>query len=152
MKTNPNKCTPKNIDLHTMDECHFVDIPIYSDFRGILSVIKDGEEVFPFDFDRLFIITDVPVGAVRAEHAPKKIHELLCAYNGAFQLSLDDGKNHKRVVVNDPGRAFYLPSGIWRSLERFEPGTICVVLANGRYDKNESISDYNEYRRLVTGL
>ena len=135
--------------LPTIDDCRFLEIPSFTGEVGTLRAIEDRTENLPFAFNRMFIISDVSETAVRAAHAPWKTHELLFAVNGSFLLELDDGKRAENFLIDDPSRPFYLSCGIWRRLTGFTPGTYCIVLANGHYDKNEYESDYQSYVQKV---
>ena len=135
--------------LPTIDDCRFLEIPSFTGEVGTLRAIEDGAGQLPFTLNRMFIISDVPEQAVRAAHSPWKTNELLFAVNGSFDLELDDGKRAEKFLIDDPGRPFYLPCGIWRRLTGFTPGAFCIVLANGNYDENEYETDYQSYVRKV---
>ncbi len=140
------------MDIHSLNDCRFYDIPEFFSEEGVLRVIERGADFLPFDFDRVFFISDVPERGVRGDHVTKNTHELLLAFNGSFDMEIDDGSRRKLVTIDDPRRPFYLPCGIWRTLKNFQPSTVCVVLASGLYDGEECVSDYDEYLQLMSGV
>lgn len=120
-----------------------VDIPRITDPRGNLAVIEN--EVFPYAIKRVYYLHDVPSGAYRGGHAHKECKELLIAVSGSFEVVLDNGKSKERVVLNKPNKGLFIDVNIWRELENFSSGSVCLVLASHEYDESDYIRDYKDF-------
>ena len=127
-----------------------MDLPKFNDVRGNLTFIESSKHI-PFDFKRVFYIYDVPEGEKRAGHA-LKIEEFLIAVFGSFDIVIDDGINRKKVNLNSSYSGLYLPGMIWRELENFSSGSICLVLASEFYNENDKIRDFYEFKDKVRKL
>jgi hypothetical protein len=127
-----------------LDRCTILDLPRIFDPRGNLTFIEGGHHV-PFDIQRVYYLYDVPGGAERGGHAHKALHELIIAMSGSFDVVLDDGRNKKRVHLNRSYRGLYVYPMIWRELDNFSSGSVCMVLASNRYDEADYYRDYEEY-------
>lgn len=128
-----------NIDL-----CHIVDLPKISDPRGNLTFIE-GNRHIPFDIQRVYYLYDVPGGAERGGHAHKGLHQLIIAMSGSFDVILDDGNQKKRVHLNRSYYGLYICPMIWRELDNFSSGSVCMVLASNQYDESDYYRDYTDY-------
>lgn len=131
-----------------LDNCRIVELPKIHDVRGNLTFIEGGHHV-PFDIKRVFYLYDVPGGESRAGHALKTCYQLIMAVMGSFDLILDDGKNRKRITLNRAYQAVLIPPAIWRELENFSSGAVCVVLASEGYNENAYYRSYDEYLRAI---
>jgi len=123
-----------------------IDIPKISDPRGNLAVIE--KDCIPYPVKRVYYLYDVPSDAFRGGHSHKEQQEFLVALSGSFEVVLDDGKFKKRVMLNKPNKGLLIPSGIWRELDNFSSGAVCLVLASGEFDENDYIRDYIEFQDL----
>jgi len=119
-------------------------IPKISDPRGNLGVIE--KNVIPFKIKRVYYLYDVPSNAYRGGHAHKEQLAFLIALSGSFDVILDDGKNRSEVMLNKPNKGLLIPTGIWRELDNFSSGAICLVLASDEFDENDYIRDYKEFK------
>ena len=128
-----------NVDL-----CNIINLPKISDPRGNLTSIEGGREI-PFGIQRVYYLYDVPGGAERGGHAHKELHQLIIAMSGSFDVVLDDGKNKKRVHLNRSYFGLYIPSMIWRELDNFSSGSICMVLASNLYNEADYYRNYEEF-------
>ena len=126
------------------NEPQIIDIPIVHDQRGNLSVVEGGDLV-PFDIKRLYYLYDVPGGATRGGHAHKTLRQLLIAASGSFDVVLDNGKTRQKFSLNRSYKGLYIPTMIWREIENFSSGAVCMVLASEHYDESDYIYDYNEF-------
>lgn len=124
--------------------CGMVDLPKISDPRGNLTFIEGGRHV-PFDIQRVYYLYDVPGGAERGGHAHKELHELIIAMSGSFDVILDDGSQQKRVHLNRSYNGLYVCPMIWRELDNFSSGSVCMVLASNRYDEADYYRNYAEF-------
>ena len=129
------------------DEPQIIDIPIVHDQRGNLSVVEGGDLV-PFDIKRLYYLYDVPGGATRGGHAHKNLRQLIIAASGSFDVVLDNGKTRQKYSLNRSYKGLYIPTMIWREIENFSSGAVCMVLASEHYDESDYIYDYNEFLKL----
>jgi hypothetical protein len=126
-----------------------IDLPRIADPRGNLTFVE-GERHIPFPIRRVFYLYDVPGGATRAGHALKTCHQFIVAMTGSFDAVLDDGRARSRVQMNRSYYGLYLPPRIWRELENFSSGSVCMVLASESYDESGYYRDYEAFRRDVT--
>lgn len=130
-----------NIDL-----CKIIELPKIADPRGNLSFIEGGNQI-PFDIQRVYYLYDVPGGAERGGHAHKGLHQFIIAMSGSFDVVLDDGKNKKRVHLCRSYNGLYVCPMIWRELDNFSSGSVCMVLASNKYDEQDYYRDYAEFMR-----
>lgn len=119
------------------------DIPKISDPRGNLSVIEG--DFLPYKVKRVYYLYDVPSDAYRGGHAHKEQQEFLIALSGSFEVILDDGKNKKAVALNKPNKGLLIPTGIWRELENFSSGAVCLVLSSGKFLETDYIREYADF-------
>jgi hypothetical protein len=134
----------------TIDLCRMVDLPKISDPRGNLTFIE-GERHVPFSIERVYYLYDVPGGSERGGHAHKALEQLIIAMSGSFDVILDDGARKKRVHLSRSYNGLYVCPMIWRELDNFSSGSVCMVLASNRYDEDDYYRDYQEFLR-VKGL
>lgn len=134
---------------YSVDDCKIVDIRKFSDSRGYLSVIEGGLDV-PFEIKRIYYLYLVPEAA-RGAHAHKQLQQLMVATSGSVHVTLDDGQNKKTFVLDKPWKGLLVVPGLWRTLEHFSGGAVCMVLASEKYDADDYIRDYKtflEYKGL----
>lgn len=112
--------------------------------KGNITAVNNLVEI-PFDTKRIYYLYDVPGGEERGAHAHKDLQQLIIAASGSFDLVLDDGKTKRTFQLNRPYIGVYMPAGLWRELNNFSSGSICLVLASHTYDENDYIRDYNEF-------
>jgi dTDP-4-dehydrorhamnose 3,5-epimerase-like enzyme len=129
-----------------IDRCTIIDLPKISDQRGNLTFIEGGHHV-PFDIRRVYYLYDVPGGSERGGHAHKELQQLIIAMSGSFDVILDDGNNKKRVHLNRSYSGLYVCPMIWRELDNFSSGSVCMVLASNYYDEADYYRDYAEFIR-----
>ena len=127
----------------TINSVKLVEIPKIKDVRGNLSVIE--KDTIPFDIKRVYYLYDVPSDAYRGGHAHKEQLELLIALSGSFEVTLDDGKSKRSITLNKPNKGLLIPKGIWRELQDFSSGSVCLVLASDVFDEEDYIRDYNDF-------
>lgn len=128
-----------NIDL-----CKIIELPKISDPRGNLTFVEGGNQV-PFDIQRVYYLYDVPRGAERGGHAHKGLHQLIISISGSFDVVLDDGVNKKRVHLSRSYSGLYVCPMIWRELDNFSSGSVCMVLASNKYDEEDYFRNYSEF-------
>ena len=125
---------------------NLIEIPRITDPRGNLAVIE--KEVLPYAIRRVYYLHDVPSGAYRGGHAHKECKELLIAVSGSFEVVLDNGSTKERVMLNKPNQGLLIDVNIWRELENFSSGAVCLVLASHEYDEDDYIRNYDTYKSL----
>jgi len=125
-----------------------VDIPTIRG-EGCVSFLQKGQPL-PFEPRRMYYLHDIPHEVVRGAHAHKELQQVIWAISGSFNLMLDDGHERKEFLMNDPTKALYLPSGLWRELSDFKTGTVCVVMASLEYDEADYIRDYSDFKAYIS--
>jgi hypothetical protein len=130
-----------------VDNCPIIKLPKIQDPRGNLTFIE-GQNHISFKIKRMYWIYDVPGGGKRGGHAYKRLHELIIAVSGSFDVFLDDGREKRNFPLNRSYYGLYVPNLIWRSLENFSTNSLCLILASDVYNEDEYIRDYNEFLRV----
>ena len=125
-----------------------IDLPRIYDPRGNLTVVEQLKEV-PFDIKRVYWTYDVPGGESRGGHAHKKCQSFIIAVSGSFTLRLDDGHRHETYHLNHPYQGLLINTGVWRTLEDFSSGAVCLALASELFDENDYIREYDDFIRYV---
>lgn len=138
MNSSINDCKIITLDRH------------HSDRQGDLSVIENVKDI-SFEVKRVYYLYDVPGGAERGGHAHKDLYQLLIAASGSFTVTLDDGKNRRNIILNRPYEALMIVPGIWRELENFSSGSVCLVLASDHYNENDYIRNYDVFLKYKYG-
>lgn len=127
-------------------DCTLVDLPRINDQRGNLTFIEGGRHI-EFDIQRVYYLYDVPGGSERGGHAHKGLRQLIIAMSGSFDVHLDDGRSKKTVHLNRSYVGLYVCPMIWRELDNFSSGSVCMVLASSRYDESDYFRNYDEFLR-----
>ena len=130
----------------TLTECRIIDLPKIIDPRGNLTFIETGRHV-PYEIKRVYYLYDVPGGAERGGHAHRALHEFIVAMSGSFDVILDDGAQKKRFHLNRSYFGLYVRPMIWRELDNFSSGSVCMVLASNYYDESDYYRNYDEFIR-----
>ena len=139
---NLKKVEPKK---STVYNCSVLQLPKIHNRAGNITPLDSGYNL-PFDIERIYYLYDIPGGESRGGHAHKELEQLIVAASGSFDILLDDGINKKVITLNQPYIGLYICPGIWRELINFSSGAICLVLASHKYDENDYIRDYTEYK------
>src|SRR2546423_8659295 len=122
-----------------------IDLPKIAEPSGNLTFIESARHV-PFEIVRVYYLYDVPGGAQRGGHAHKILEEFLVAISGSFDVVLDDGRDKARFHLDRPFYGLYIPRMIWRELDNFSSGSVCLVLASEYYDESDYFRDYSEFQ------
>ena len=129
----------------TVYDCTIIELDKHhSERKGNISVVENGKDV-PFDVKRTYYLYDVPGGESRGGHAHKELRQLIIAASGSFTVTLDDGHVKRTFTLNRPYQGLYVVPGIWRTLDDFSSGAVCLVLASEKYDASDYIRDYQEF-------
>lgn len=132
----------------SIHKCSIIDLPKITDPRGNLTFIEGGNHV-AFPIERVYYLYDVPGGAERGGHAHKKLQQLIIAISGSFDVVLDDGQERKKVHLNRSYHGLYVSSMIWRELENFSSGAVCLVLASRPYEEEDYYREYDAFRDVA---
>ena len=127
--------------MNKLEHCRLIDLPKISDPRGNLTFIEGNQHV-PFDIKRIYYTYDVPGGSDRGAHAHKRLHQLIIAMSGSFDVVLDDGVEKKRFHLNRSYFGLYVCPMMWRELDNFSSGSVCLVLASELFDPDDYYRDY----------
>ncbi|MFD2564606.1 sugar 3,4-ketoisomerase [Aquimarina rubra] len=124
-------------------EIEIIEIPKIKDLRGNIAVIEN--DVIPFTTKRVYYLYDVPSDATRGGHAHIELSQFLIPLSGSFDVILHDGKEQQKVTLNKPDKGLLIKPGIWRELENFSSGAICLVLASEVYQEDDYIRDFDKF-------
>lgn len=125
-------------------DCSIVELDKHPHEKGNITVVENGVSV-PFGIKRVYYLYDVPGGESRGGHAHKDLYQLIVAASGSFTVTLDDGKVKRTFLLNRPYQALMVVPGIWRTLDDFSSGAVCLVLASECYTEDDYIRDYDEF-------
>lgn len=132
----------------TVYDCSVIELNSFmSDRKGNLSVVENGKTL-PFDIKRVYYLYDVPGGVARGGHAHRSLYQLIIAVSGSFSVTLDDGHLKRTFLLNRPYKGLLVVPGLWRTIDDFSSGAICMVLASSEYDEEDYIRDYSSFIKL----
>ncbi|MCV6593702.1 MAG: FdtA/QdtA family cupin domain-containing protein [Silicimonas sp.] len=131
-----------------LKDCRIIELPKLTDVRGNLTFVE-GQNHVPFDIRRVYYLYDVPGGADRGEHAHYKLEQFIVSMSGSFDVLLSDGVEEKRFHLNRSYYGLYVCPMMWRYLDNFSSGAVCLVLASEPYDEADYIRDKDTYLELV---
>ena len=132
----------------SLSDCRLIDLPKAPNLLGNLTFIE-GERHIPFAIQRVYYLYDVPGGAERGGHAHRELQQLIIAMSGSFDVVLDDGYHKQRFHLNRSYQGLYVRTLIWRELDNFSSGSVCLVLASNRYDETDYYRNYDDFLRAV---
>jgi len=133
---------------YSVNDCSVIELSRHhSDRKGTISVVQNGDTV-PFNVKRVYYLYDVPGGESRGSHAHRELSQLIVAASGSFRVTLDDGHVKQSFVLNRPYQGLYVAPGIWRDLDDFSSGAVCMVLASDVYRAEDYIRDYDEFQEF----
>lgn len=127
-----------------------VDLPQIHDPRGDLTFVEGGKHV-PFEIARVYYLYNVPVDSERGGHAHRDLEQVIFALSGSFRIKLDDGANKSEFWLRDPRKGLYVNRMIWREMDAFSQGAVCMVLASHPYDESDYFRDYSEFLAALRG-
>lgn len=131
-----------------LDDCRTIELPRVTDPRGSLTFVEGGNHV-PFDIRRVYYLYDVPGGSDRGAHAHRNLHQFIVAMSGSFDVVLDDGDRRRRFHLNRSYYGLYVCPMMWRTLDNFSSGAVCMVLASEPYQPEDYIRDHCEFQGLA---
>lgn len=130
----------------SLARCEIIDLPKISDPRGNLTFVENKNQI-PFDISRVYYLYDVPGGSERGGHAHKELEQLIIAASGSFDVLLDDGKEKKKFHLCRSYYGLYACPMIWREIDNFSTGAVCLVLASNLYDEDDYYREYGDFMR-----
>lgn len=126
-------------------DCSMMEIDKHHNYKGNISVVENATTV-PFDVKRVYYLYDVPGGETRGGHAHKELQQFIVAASGSFDVTVDDGESKRTFTINRPYRGLLVVPGIWRELDNFSSGSVCLVLASSEYSEEDYLRDYDEFK------
>ena len=139
---------PESILKPYVTPCKIIELQKITDRRGNLTFIEENRHI-PFEIKRVYYLYDVPGGEARGGHAHKHLQQFMIAASGSFDVIVDDGVNRERFHLNRSYYGLYIPPMIWRELNNFSSGSVCLVLASSYYDEEDYIRDYETFKKMV---
>lgn len=139
---------PESILKPYVTPCKIIELQKITDIRGNLTFIEENRHI-PFEIKRVYYLYDVPGGEARGGHAHKHLQQFMIAASGSFDVIVDDGVNRERFHLNRSYYGLYIPPMIWRELDNFSSGSVCLVLASSYYDEEDYIRDYETFKKMV---
>lgn len=135
------------LNSNTVFDCSVIDVSKIHNAAGNITVSENMKNI-PFDVQRIYYLYDIPSGEARGGHAHYELEQYIIAASGSFDVILSDGQNKKIVSLNRPNYALHIVPGLWRELDNFSSGSVCLVLASMKYDEADYIRDYGEFLKL----
>ena len=136
------------MNKNTVYDCTIIELDKHhSDRKGNITVVENNRDI-PFEVRRTYYLYDVPGGESRGAHAHKELSQLIIAASGSFTVTLNDGKVKRSFLLNRPYQGLYVVPGIWRDLDDFSSGSVCLVLASHEYDEADYIRNYEEFLKF----
>jgi hypothetical protein len=126
-----------------LNDIQLINFPVIEDVRGNLAFIQN--DILPFEFKRIYYLFDVPSNAFRGGHSHIDQHEILIALSGSFEVVLDDGMEKKTFLLNKPNVGLHITTGIWRELQNFSSGAVCLVVASDVFEEADYVRDYEGF-------
>lgn len=133
----------------TSSKIRLIEIPKVHDERGSLAVVE--KDVVPFEIKRIYYLYDVPSDSYRGGHAHKEQQSVIIALSGSFEVVVDDATTKTRIMLNKPTQGLFISTNVWREIDNFSSGSVCLVLASTNYNEAEYIRDYTEFKTYVSG-
>ena len=130
--------------------CSVIELPRVHNRAGNITIIDHKDNLLPFEVNRIYYLYDVPSGETRGGHAHLQLQQLIIAASGSFDVTINDGKIKRTITLNRPNYGLYITPGIWRDLDNFSAGSICLVLASEKYQEEDYIRNYEDFTKFKT--
>ncbi len=134
----------KKIEQNSLGLVSPITLPVITDPRGDLTFVESGRHL-PFDIRRVYYLYNVPVDSERGGHAHRKLEQVVFALSGSFRMKIDDGFEKTEYWLRDPRNGIYINNLIWREMDCFSQGAVCMVLASEPYDESDYYRNYDEF-------
>jgi hypothetical protein len=135
----------------SLNKCRIIELPKIVDQRGNLTYVEGGNQI-PFDIKRVYYLYDVPGGSDRGAHAHRRLHQFILAMSGSFDIVLSDGNSERRFHLNRSYFGLYVCPMMWRTLDNFSSGSVCMVLASELFDESDYIRSHTEFIQVARNL
>ncbi len=132
----------------SVNDCRLINLPKIQNRAGNITPVQSNTDI-PFEIKRIYYLYDMPGGESRGGHAHKNLHQLIVAASGSFEVTLNDGKESKKFYLNHPYYGLLIVPGIWRELQNFSSGSICLVLASDKYSEEDYLRQYKDYLNFI---
>lgn len=132
---------------NTVFDCNLIELSKIQNSTGNITVLENRSNI-PFIVKRIYYLYDVPGGESRGGHAHYNLEQYIIAASGSFDVIIDDGFNKKRFFLNRPNLALHIVPGLWRKLDNFSSGSICMVLASEIYNESDYLRNYNNFKKI----
>ena len=132
-------------------KCSLIDLPLVRDPRGDLTFVEGGRQI-PFNIARVYYLYNVPVDAERGGHAHKELEQVIFALSGSFRMTVDDGAKKQEFWLRNPRQGLYISRLIWREMDSFSQGAVCMVLASHRYQESDYYRNYQDFLKAAGSL
>lgn len=136
-----------NHSIALVDHCRIIDLPRIRHNGGTITFAQNDPNAL-FDIKRVYYLYDIPGDSERGGHSHRDIQVIIMAVSGCFDVTVNDGHNTRTFTLNRPYRGLYIPGGIWRHLDNFSSGSVCLVLASEKYDEADYVRDYDQFLEL----
>lgn len=133
----------------SISQCRIIAIESHRHHNGALCVVDNEAEILPFTVKRVFYIYDVPAHSERGGHSHFEMAEFIVAVSGSFDVTVDDGANTHKFTLNSPDCGLYVPPGIWRTLDNFSSGSVCLAMCPTLFEESDYVRDYNDFLKLT---
>lgn len=133
--------------MTSVDDCQLLELRRIPRLEGTITPLEEGADV-PFEIARVYYLYDIPAGVARAGHAHRELEQVFVCLMGSFTVTLKDGSRVRRLDLNRGHVGLYVPGLIWRELDNFAAGSICVVFASRHYEEDDYIRDFHEFEAL----
>lgn len=131
-----------------LEDCRIIGLPKISDPRGNLTFVEGGRHI-PFEIKRVYYLYDVPGGSERGAHGHRNLQQLIIAMSGSFDITLDDGRDKRSFHMNRSYYGLYVPPMMWREIDNFSSGAVCMVLASDYFDEADYFRDYEQFLKAT---
>jgi len=137
--------------LSSVYDCSIIELDKHHNEKGNISVVENNQDI-PFEVQRVYYLYDVPGGEARGGHAHKELRQLIIAASGSFSVTLNDGKVKRTFMLNRPYQGLLVVPGIWRELDDFSSGSVCLVLASNNYSEDDYLREYDDFIELKNNI
>ncbi len=133
----------------SVNDCRIIEFDRHTHANGSLSVVENNDSC-PFAIKRVYYLYDIPGDSERGGHSHHNEQRLIIAVSGSFDVKVSDGVNCRTFRLDRPYKALYIPAGIWRTIDGFSSGSVCLALASNLYDEGDYVRDYDIFIELTS--
>ena len=133
----------------SIDQCRLITLDRHHHANGNLTVVENDNPI-PFEIKRTYYLYDIPGGESRGGHSHSNLQQLLVAISGSFDVVIDDGVRQCRYSLNRPYQGLLIAPGIWRVLENFSSGSVCLCIASEHYSEDDYVREYDDFKKRTS--